>query len=284
MSWPCRVEMSMHSMRSGGSGRASASCSSRSAWLRVVRSPGPAGGVQAQRVLGVGDGRGHQRALVAALRRADVDLRTAHPAEPRAPRPGVVERRGEQHLLGRRRDVGLRVEPLEHALEVARGAEVLRLLDHEAPLAADAPGAHVEDLHAHLEVVLGDADDVGIGAVVEHDRVLLQCPGERAEPVAVPRGVLVLLPLGGLPHLPLDGAHIRLRLPGEERAQVLDERAVVVGLDPTDARRAALVDVAEQARPPDLLAARRKTPSRQVRIGKTRTSWSRVSRMAQAWA
>jgi hypothetical protein len=54
---------------------------------------------------------------------------------------------------------------------------------------------------------------------------------------------------------------------------------VLLGVDPADARRGALVDVAEQARAPDRL----NTPLLQDLIGKTLSSRSTVSRIAQAW-
>ncbi len=50
-----------------------------------------------------------------------------------------------------------------------------------------------------------------------------------------------------------------------------------------DARRRALADVAEQARPADLRTDRLKTPLLHERIGNTRSSRSTVSRIAQAW-
>ena len=58
---------------------------------------------------------------------------------------------------------------------------------------------------------------------------------------------------------------------------------VLVGADPADARRGALADVAEQARPADL-AGPLEDAALQVRTGKTRSSRSSVSRIAQAWA
>ena len=51
--------------------------------------------------------------------------------------------------------------------------DVLDLVDDPAALAADPAAAHVEDLHGRLELVLGEGDDVGVGAVAEHDRLLL---------------------------------------------------------------------------------------------------------------
>ena len=50
----------------------------------------------------------------------------------------------------------------------------------------------------------------------------------------------------------LEPAQVRRGLAGHEVAEVLDDRAVLLGADPADARRRALADVAEQARPADL--------------------------------
>ena len=114
------------------------------------------------------------------------------------------------------------------------------------------PPADVEDLHRHLERVLGQRDHVGVGAVAEDDRLLLQRLPHRAEVVAEPGGLLVVLRLGGGVHLLLDPLHERRRLAAHEVAEVVDDPAVVLGADRADAGRRALVDVAEQARPPDL--------------------------------
>jgi hypothetical protein len=51
----------------------------------------------------------------------------------------------------------------------------------------------VEDLHGRLELVLGEADDVGVGAVAEDDGLLLQRAVERADVVAQPGRAFVLL-------------------------------------------------------------------------------------------
>ena len=51
--------------------------------------------------------------------------------------------------------------------------EVLDLVDDPAALAADPAAADVEDLHRGLELVLGEREDVGVGAVAEHDGLLL---------------------------------------------------------------------------------------------------------------
>ena len=70
--------------------------------------------------------------------------------------------------------------------------EVLGLLHHPAALAADPAAADVEDLDRGLQRVVGERDHVGVGAVAEHDRLLLHRPAQRGEVVAQPGGPLEL--------------------------------------------------------------------------------------------
>ncbi len=58
------------------------------------------------------------------------------------------------------------IEPFD---ELA-GVDVLDLVDDPAALAADPSAAYVEDLDRGLELVLGERDHVGVGAVGENDR------------------------------------------------------------------------------------------------------------------
>ena len=85
------------------------------------------------------------------------------------------------------------VQLLEEVLDEVAGGEVLDLVDDPAALAADPAAADVEDLHGRLELVLGERDDVGVGAVGEHDRLLLHRALERLDVVAQPGRPLVLL-------------------------------------------------------------------------------------------
>ena len=164
-----------------------------------------------------------QRLLVAALRHAQRDVGAAQPAQPVGERVGVGRQRRHEHLardvVGRRawstpapgvmrRSTSQRVGVLRRSGLVAvrlreelpdqlAGGEVLDLVDDVAALAADPAAAHVEDLHRRLELVLGDGDDVGVGAVGQHDGLLLHRPGQRADVVAQPGRPLVLLRLRG---------------------------------------------------------------------------------------
>ena len=116
---------------------------------------------------------------------------------------GVGRQRRHQHLARDRVGVAA-VELEEEVLDQLGGAAVVGAVGDPAALAADPAAADVEDLHGHLERVLGQRDHVGVGAVAEHDGLLLQRPGQRAEVVAQPGGLLEVERLGGGVHLPLD--------------------------------------------------------------------------------
>jgi hypothetical protein len=103
----------------------------------------------------------------------DLDLRAASGGEPggsppraRSAAPGRGPRGGPSPGAGRRRPA-------------AGGARRRRdvggiLLGNPAALAPDAPAAHVEDLDGHLQFVVGDGEDVGVGSVAQHNGELLQ--------------------------------------------------------------------------------------------------------------
>ena len=79
--------------------------------------------------------------------------------------------------------------------------DVLDLVHDPAALAAYPAAAHVEDLDGSLELVLGQRDHVGVGAVGQHHGLLLQRALERLDVVAQAGGPLVLLRRGGRAHL-----------------------------------------------------------------------------------
>ena len=66
------------------------------------------------------------------------------------------------------------------------------LLGDPAPLAADPTTPDVEHLRRCLEVIVGEGEDVGVGAVAEDHRGLLQRAVQRPDVVAQPRGLLEL--------------------------------------------------------------------------------------------
>ena len=222
---------------------------------------------------GVAAHRLGQRPLVAALRHAQ---RTREPrralshsvsAAASSGSTGTSTSRGD--ALGRPRAVELGDELLDE-LAVGRPVEPV---DDPAALAAHPSAADVEHLDGRLELVLGERDDVGVGAVAEHDGLLLQGAAQRLEVVAQPGGELELEVVARLVHPPLEPLDHHVGLAGHEVAEVVDDLAVLVRGDPADARRAALADVAEQARPADLpgalehagaAGARREHPQQQV--------------------
>ena len=132
------------------------------------------------------------------------------------------------------------------------GGELLDLVHDVAALPAHTPAAHVEDLHGGLELVLGEGHHVGVGPVGQHHGLLLRRPPQRADVIAQPGRLLVVLVCGRLGHLALEPADELHRVAGHEVAEVVDDRAVGLLVDPADAGRRALVDVAQQAGPPDL--------------------------------
>ena len=96
---------------------------------------------------------------------------------------------------------------------------------------------------------------------------------QRPDVVAQPGGPLEVELLGRGGHLLFHVAGQPVGLARQEVAEVEHDPAVLLGADPTDARRRALVDVAEQARPVNLVVplehsgragARRKHPGQQV--------------------
>ena len=127
------------------------------------------------------------------------------------------------------------------------------LFDDPAALAAHPPAADVEHLHGGFQFVVGERHHVGVGAVAEHHRLLLQRPLERRDVVAQPGRPLEVQLLGGGAHLLFHVAGQPVGLAGQEVAEVQHDLAVLLGADPADARRRALVDIAEQARPVDLV-------------------------------
>ena len=164
---------------------------SSSARLRVVRSLARLVLCSASAWRGVAGHGLLQRLLVAALRHPDRDPAAAQLAEQ------LLEGRGcPSGSAGTRISRGIaspRLAGVQLEQEVARPARRCRRrrpVGHPAALAADPAAADVEDLHGDLERVLGERDHVGVGAVAEHHRLLLQRPLERADVVAQPGGPL----------------------------------------------------------------------------------------------
>ena len=151
---------------------------------------------------------------------------------------------------------------------------ITRLFDDPATLAANPSAANVEHLHGGLEVIVGERHHVGVGAVAEHHRLLLQRPLQRGDVVPQSCRPLEVELLGGLVHLVFHVARQPVGLTRQEVAEVEHDLSVLFGRDPPDARCRALVDVTQQAWPIDLLVpledsrrtcARREHPGEQIK-------------------
>ncbi len=196
-------------MRSGASSRSRASRISSSARLRVVRSLARLVLCRTSDCL----------ALLATVScsvflspRCGTRICTRLPlqvAEQRLEGVDVGRQLGHQDLARDRLGVA-GVELEQEVLDQLGGAGVVDPVGHPPALAADPAAPHVEDLDGDLERVLGERDHVGVGAVAEHDRLLLQRPLHGAEVVAQPRGPLEVLRVGG-------GVHLLLDAPDERR-------------------------------------------------------------------
>ena len=141
---------------------------------------------------------------------------------------------------------------MQEPLDQLGGAGLDDLVCHPATLPTDPAAADVEDLDRHLQGVLGQRDDIGVGGVAEYDRVLFQGTVEGADVVSQPGGPLELQLGGGRSHLGLEASDVVGRLTCQKGAEVVDDGPVLICTDPPDTRGRALADVAQQAGPPDL--------------------------------
>lgn len=190
--------------------------------------------MQAEGLLRVACDRLHQVLLVTALRDAERDQGTAPFAEPLRDgcRAGLVVagQRGDQHLLGHGVAALLPVELLERVLDQFPGPHGLDLVGDPAALPAHASAAHVEDLHGRLQFVLGDGDEVRVGGIGQHHRVLLHGTRQGAYVVTQACRALVLHLLRRLGHLPLQAAQVGAGPARHEVAELLGEFAVLLGV------------------------------------------------------
>ncbi len=110
----------------------------------------------------------------------------------------------------------------------------------------------MEHLDRGLEIVVGEGHHIGIGAVAENHRLLLQGPLERTEIVAQAGGPLEVELFGRRIHLTFQVAGESVGPAGEEVAEVGHDRPVLLGGHSPHTGGRALVDVAEQTGPFDL--------------------------------
>ncbi len=213
---------------------------------------GALGLVHDQRLAGIAGHGLLEALLVAALGHPDADPAPPDVAQQRLDGPGVGGQLRDQDLARDLVAVGAAVELEQEVLDQLGSAALLDAVGHPSPLAADAAAADVEDLDRHLERVLGQGDHVGTGAVAEDDGLLLERLLHGAEVVTEAGGLLEVEGLRRGVHLAAHPLDEGTGVAADEVAEVVDDRAVVVGADVAHARRRALVDVAQQARPADL--------------------------------
>ena len=226
---PCRLEMSKHSIRSGTTSSSRASWISSRARFRVDRSLArvvlclinvslafrPTVSINARLSPRCGTLMRHGRAPAFG----------EHPAE----RLRRRREHGNQDLLRQRVPIGrlgVGVELEQELLDQLLAATLVEPVGHPAALTADPAAADVEDLHGHLQRILGECDHVGVGGVAEDDRVLFHGPLQGGDVVPQPGRPLVLHRIAGRLHLALQFLDHRRGLSGDELAEVLDDRPV----------------------------------------------------------
>ena len=234
---PCTWLMSTHSMRSGASGKPKRILNTLQRSTSRSEVTGALQLVLRQRVLRVA------LTVSASARlspRCGTRSDTREPAQRRQPDLqllGVSRQHRHQHLarhrvrrlVGRAVELGLiAVELREELFDqiLRRGfARLTGLFDDPATLPADPPAADVEHLDRRFQFVVGEGDHVGVGAVTEHHRLLLQRPPQRRDVVAQPRGPFEIQLLGGVVHLLFHLADQPVGLARQEIAEVHHDRA-----------------------------------------------------------
>src|SRR5262245_25569775 len=109
--------------------------------------------------------------------------------------------------------------------------------------------AEEEDLDASLPGVLMRGKNVGFLDALRVDALARLNMAERGEAVAKTRRPLVILAQGGLVHQRAQTELHLVALAGEEAERLVNQRAVISDRDLARARRAAALDLEEQARP-----------------------------------
>ena len=218
-----------------------------------------AGLVDHERLLGVQGRRLEQLGLASALGDLDRHQLAAPGAQPLLEIGRVVGHRRNEHLA---RDVdgrGIPVRPLEHLVDEVAARDVELLLDRRRAHTAHAAAADHELLDRSVQLVLGDAEQVGIRVGGQHQRALGQHGIYRDEPVPVDGGRFVVHRGGRLAHPGVELLGEPLVSAGHERDEVVDDRAVLLDRHLHRARAAAAPDLPGEARAPGghrLLVAR----------------------------
>ena len=113
----------------------------------------------------------------------------------------------------------------------------------------------MEDLHGGLQLVGAERNEVGVGAVRQHYRLLFHEFVYRAQIVAQAGSQLELEVLCGLFHSLGQALAYRPGIAIHEAQQLVHCLTVLLSAYPADARRVALADVSQQAGSPQPLVA-----------------------------
>ena len=213
--------------------------------LALVRQPARL--LAGQRLGRVAGGEGEQLALLATLRDAQMDRAAAAFGEERLDHRGIGDPGRHVDLAGDR--AGPRVVLLEEAgqhLVVGRFAGGFEQEDVAPDHLAVADD---EQLHGRLVVLPRQAEQVELGPREGGHLLALHRPLDRPDLVAQHRGALVLGPLGGRRHVPLERLDQRLLAALEEQLDLVDVLAIGGCRDGLDARALAALDVVQEARP-----------------------------------
>src|SRR5439155_22355624 len=164
-----------------------------------------------------------------------------------AERRVVLQQFGNQHVA-RDRGIFLSVELQDELLDQVAGGHVRHLVDDPASLAANPTAAHMKHLHGSSKLVRSEGNDVGVGAILEDDGLLLHRAAQGVEVVTQPGRALELESAARLVHLSLQTTDHRVGLASHEVAEVIDNLAMLFRRYPSDAGSAALTDVATKTR------------------------------------
>ena len=211
-----------------------------------------------QDLLGVTGDCFHQCPLVATLGHPDRDMRAAALLEHPGQRLGRGRYNRHQDLPWHGISVacggiGLGVQLQQELFDQLLSAAIIEPVGNPATLASDTSAAYVEDLDGDLQRVLGNGDHICIGAVSENHGVSLHGSLQSTDVIPQPSRSLELQRIAGRPHFPFQLLDHRPRLARHELAEVLDNRAMLVGAHPPNARCGALADVAKETGPAKLL-------------------------------